>query len=321
MNTEPKSAESAPGASPPPAPLDDIMIAMDVVDTLRHDDLVAERELNEDERRKNLIERLREIYRSQGIEVPDRILEEGVKALEEDRFVYEPPKPGWTTWLARLYVTRLDWGSYVLGALGAVFALWIGWYVLYEVPRQRQVAAVRTELAATIPNRLRELEKEIGALTTQSAVLSGTASLVRRGLAAARAGNINEARTALRDVEDRLQRLQAAYKIQIVARQGEVSGIWRIPKVNREARNYYLIVEAVSDAGRSVPVSILNEETGKRATVAKWAQRVPRDVFESVRADKADDGIINATEVGEKRRGVLDPDWKIPVSGGAITKW
>ena len=29
------------------------------------------------------VERLRDIYKSQGIDVPDRILEEGVKALEE----------------------------------------------------------------------------------------------------------------------------------------------------------------------------------------------------------------------------------------------
>ena len=53
-------------------PLDNVMIAMDVVDTLRHDQLIVERELNEDVRKAKLIERLREIYRGQGIDVPDR---------------------------------------------------------------------------------------------------------------------------------------------------------------------------------------------------------------------------------------------------------
>ena len=62
------------------------MIAMDVVDTLRHDRLIVDRELNDAGRHDDLIKRLREIYKGQGIEVPDHILEEGVKALKEDRF-------------------------------------------------------------------------------------------------------------------------------------------------------------------------------------------------------------------------------------------
>ena len=121
-------------------PLDNVMIAMDVVDTLRHDQLIVERELNEDERKAKLIDRLREIYRGQGIDVPDSILEEGVRALEEDRFVYKPPAGSLKTRLARLYVTRGSWGQVVIGALAGVAALWIGWYALYEWPRQSELA-------------------------------------------------------------------------------------------------------------------------------------------------------------------------------------
>ena len=48
-----------------PQKLDDVMIAMDVVDTLRHrEDLVA-RELNEEGREGDLLVRLRQIYRDQ----------------------------------------------------------------------------------------------------------------------------------------------------------------------------------------------------------------------------------------------------------------
>lgn len=76
------------------APLDDLMLAMDVVDTLRHDMRIAERELGDDERRATLKKRLKEIYSAQGIDVPDSILEDGVKALEEDRFVYKGHRKG-----------------------------------------------------------------------------------------------------------------------------------------------------------------------------------------------------------------------------------
>ena len=84
------------------APLDEVMMAMDVVDTLRHQKLLVERELNSDTREQKLLERLRKLYASQGIEVPDSILAEGVKALEEDRFTYQLPPPGIQTALARI---------------------------------------------------------------------------------------------------------------------------------------------------------------------------------------------------------------------------
>ena len=77
MNVRPDDAKT---------PLDEVMLAMDVVDTLRHrQDLVA-RELGGKNRQKRMIEKLRTIYKDQGIEVPERILKEGVAALEENRF-------------------------------------------------------------------------------------------------------------------------------------------------------------------------------------------------------------------------------------------
>ena len=49
--------------------LDELMLAMDVVDTLRHrEDLVA-RELDDAGKQEKLLENLRRIYREQGIEV------------------------------------------------------------------------------------------------------------------------------------------------------------------------------------------------------------------------------------------------------------
>ena len=45
------------------APLDDVMLAMDVVDTLRHNQDLVARELAGEAREKQLIEKLREIYR------------------------------------------------------------------------------------------------------------------------------------------------------------------------------------------------------------------------------------------------------------------
>ena len=43
--------------------------------------------------------------------------------------------------------------------------------------------------------------------------------------------------------------------------------------------------------------------------------------LERARADKRADGIIDSPVVAVKRRGRMEPDWSIPLSGGEITRW
>ena len=69
-----------------PQTLDELMLAMDVVDTIRHSELVVERELAQGDRDAALKQRLRQLYQSQGIAVSDAEVEQGIKALKEQRF-------------------------------------------------------------------------------------------------------------------------------------------------------------------------------------------------------------------------------------------
>ncbi|MEO7222836.1 MAG: DUF6384 family protein, partial [Devosia sp.] len=124
------------------APLNDVMLAMDVVDTLRHNQDLVARELNGEARETQLIDKLRELYHQQGIEVSDAILKEGVAALGESRFAYTPPKPGLGVTLARMYVARKRW----LPATFAVFLMLViglGGYFLvwspYRAGQQEQI--------------------------------------------------------------------------------------------------------------------------------------------------------------------------------------
>ena len=93
------------------ASLDELMLAMDVVDTLRHKELVLARELEGEYRDAKLLAQLREIYTSQGIVVTDEILQRGVDALREERFAYPQPEPSFSRTLAHAYVTRGRWGK------------------------------------------------------------------------------------------------------------------------------------------------------------------------------------------------------------------
>ena len=69
--------------------------------------------------------RLLELYRSQGIEVSDEILEAGIQAQREQRYLYTAPR-GWEAWLARRWIDRarlLKWALAVALALLVLVAL------------------------------------------------------------------------------------------------------------------------------------------------------------------------------------------------------
>jgi len=306
--------------APSEPPLDDMMMAMDVVDTLRHGETLVERELAGDARRAKLVDRLRDIYRGQGIDVPDRILMEGVDALEEDRFVYKQPPPSWRMTLAKLYVRRS-----AIARTAGVVALVVavvggGWYGLVERPRQQAAEAARIELAESIPQRLAELADAIGAEAEEPAVRDNAQITALDGRSAAQAGDADAARAAVAMLESLLAELRLSFEVRVVSRPGESTGVTRIPD-NQAAENAYLIVEAIAPDGTPVTRPIASEEDQSVRTVSMWGVRVPDVVFERVRRDKQDDGIVQDSLVGAKQRGRLTIDWVMPVLDGMITEW
>lgn len=301
--------------------LDETMLAMDVVDTIRHADRLVERELAGADRQVRLKERLREIYTSQGIEVADHVLDAGIAALEEQRFAYTPKGTGWRRSLATAWVTRGRWGRFALAGLGLLVAAAGGWYVTVALPQQRAAAAVTRELQQDLPRSLRAEHDRVLAGTREDAPRADAARLLAEGEAAARAGNLNEARARRTALQDLAARLAADYSVRIVNRAGEPSAVWRVPAANPRARNYYLVVEAMDRNGRPVEVQVTSEEDGRTARVSRWGLRVPEAEFERVRRDKLADGIIDQPVIGRKAAGATATEWTVQTSGGAILSW
>ena len=294
-------------------PLDDVMLAMDVVDTLRHQQLLVERELNTEDRDQKMIERLREIYASQGIDVPDHVLEEGVKALKEDRFVYEPPAKNLQTQLAWLYVTRAKWGKPLLIAVGILVVVWFAYASLIRGPAERETAELPGKLESHYEALLDQAEGPIAKERAQS--------LLARGKSALQKGDNEALQAVIGQMETLQNEIERQYELKIVSRPGEKSGVWRVPDANPDARNYYIIVEAVAGDGQNLELPIVNEEDGKTYQVSKWGMRVDKEVFERIGRDKMDDGIIQHNRFGVKRRGFLTPEYLVPSTGRSITSW
>ncbi len=302
-------------------PLDEMMLAMDVVDTLRYRQGVAVRELDGENREARLIDRLREIYKNQGIEVPERILKEGVAALDENRFIYKPPEAGFGRSLARLYVSRGSWGKWVLG-LGAVLVLSTSAYFLAYLPYQaNQAEAARIELSETMPAQMQSLYGAIFEETKVQSAVTDAREILNRGRAAAAGGDRVEAQKAIERLSSLLETLRQDYTLRVVNREGVKSGFWTFPEINSDATNYYVVVEALDAEGNALTLPVLNEETGDIERVNLWGLRVPERTYNAIGADKSDDGIIQRNMVGRKQYGFLDVNYSIPVSGGAVTRW
>lgn len=290
-------------------PLDEVMLAMDVVDTLRRRQRLVEREYDSEGREQDLKQRLHKIYAAQGIEVPDHVLEEGVAALREERFVYKSPPKSFATRLAHLYVTRARWGKWVLGGFAVLLLAWIAYYFMVVVPR------------AQLPERLESAYRSVVEVAKSEEAGQQAQQLYRAATSALQSGDEDSAQLALESLQDLRNTVEQAYTLQIVSRPGEQSGVWRVPEANPDARNYYIIVEALSADGRLLQVPVVNEESGQIEYVSKWGLRVAEDVFRRIAADKQDDGIIQQRKFGVKQSGQLQPDYLISTTGAAITQW
>lgn len=304
---ETPAATTQTGPDAPPAQLDDVMLAMDVVDTLRHREKLVAGELAAEGREEDMLERLRRVYSAQGIEVPDRILREGVQALQENRFVYTPRgSPGARRW-ALFYIHRGRWLLGLLVVALVVAASLFAYDAAVRAPRRALVADLQSTRAQII-----------AISESDSATAQATSTFERAQTSIAR-GEYGEARDDLEVLEALNTQLASDYTLRIVTNPD--TGVWRIPDINTGARNYYLIVEAIDDAGRRLSVPITNEETGVTQSVTSWGMRVDEETFYQVADDKTDDGIIQNDIFGEKHTGQLEPEYAFPTTGAAITTW
>lgn len=379
----------AEAVAPPSTPqkLDDIMIAMDVVDTLRHREDLVRRELNEEGREAELIDRLRKIYHDQGIEVPDHVLADGVKALKESRFTYTPPPAGLKRSLFTMWAKRASYGKRTGIAAATLLAGYVGYDRMVAAPARLVQEQARIEITETLPKALRQAHADVLAVAqgdtlakqkadalladgeralrdsnrdgvrTASAALAALRDQLRGAQSAgqtlrqshaevlaiaidkaakqkadallvdgerlARAGDKAGAVKAGADLQTLKSDLMREYTLTIVSRPGEPSLVRRRPprSANADARNHYVIVEAIAPDGSKLDLPIRSEEDGSTKTVTKFGMRIPQATYDAIAQDKRDDGIVQRNRLGVKRRGVLDVEYLMPFEGGYITSW
>ncbi|WP_251359636.1 DUF6384 family protein [Kangiella sp. TOML190] len=120
-------------------PLSDVMLAMDIADTIRHRDRIVEQELSEAEREKALFEKVKRTYASQGIEVSDATIKEAIQAIEDERFTYQAPKASFFTKLAHIYINRGKWAKGFAALLAITGLAWLISWAVFTLPKQMEL--------------------------------------------------------------------------------------------------------------------------------------------------------------------------------------
>jgi hypothetical protein len=303
--------------------LNEVMLAMDVVDTLRHQQSVVDRELGAEDHDQALIEKVRKIYADQGLTVSDDVIAEGVRALREERFTYRPPGKSFQLTLARVYINRGRWtkrGALMIAALLAIYLVYQFAVVAPQKRTRQQQQQALQELEA-MPAKLADLRDRVLAEAREDEARQQTEVFYKSAMAAVSDQDVTAAENGFASLRQLYTQLTQQYQLRIVSRQDTPSGVWRIPENNPKARNYYIIVEAVAADGKRLSLPVTSEEDGKTRTVEQWGLRVEPAVFKQVKRDKMDDGIINRNVFGVKKRGYLTPQYVIPTTGGAVTQW
>jgi hypothetical protein len=188
-----------------------------------------------------------------------------------------------------------------------------------------QLIALREQVrgAQAAGQNLRQTHAEVLAISVDNAAKQKANALLADGERLARAGDKAGAAKIAADLQALKTDLSREYTLTIVSSAGEPSVVRRRPprSTGSDARNHYVIVEAVAPDGSKLSLPIRNEEDGVTRNVTKFGLRIPQATYDAIAQDKRDDGIVQRNRFGVKRRGMLEPEYLMPFDGGTITSW
>lgn len=306
--------------------LPEMLRVLEVARQMREDRQTAEVALRRDEVRTEIRRKLIESAKVTGEEVSDAEVDAAIDQYFDTMHVLKEPKFGFESLLAHVYVLRRRVAA---GAAAVAIALAVTWYAFLS-PWAPLSPTVRAERAAAVQvEQSQVLLRQIQSASLDSEA-TAEASRLMAEVQAAGAANPSAAAAAHERLNKLWVQMQKQYEVHIVSGASEMSAFERdiTDDQGKRLAGYYVIVEARSPEGRVLRQSIRNAETGETELVARWAERVSKDVYERLRDDKVSDGVLNETLFTVKRRGEIEQRVQIPTRSGEtltrtaqITNW
>jgi len=329
--------------------LDEMLRVMDVATELRKQRETVEKEFAVDETKQMLRERLLAATSITGERISEVEVDTAITQYFDTLYTYREPPASFNKTLAHLYVGR----GQLSVTLVLVLALsGVGWYMLHTAAgnfsrtvRSSRQAVQQATSPADLSKRLQdnaqaraaELEQSVRDMTEHIKAVGRDAGIPQEierllgELDVAKQQNDEKSLTELRQrTTTLLNQLNESYEVHIVSGPNEKSGIDRYfeDAQGKRVSGYYVIVEARDAGGNPLSRRIRNAETQQIEQVTRWAERVPQEVYDRIKADKKSDGVLNETLFAVKQRGYQGEEIKLvgsdnqPLSRlGQITKW
>lgn len=174
-----------------------------------------------------------------------------------------------------------------------------------------------TEKSAELYNKMNLIVAEQNAREKVDDLYRKSQSYISSGSGSDLKTQIDERKKINDEMKSLSELLSQEYKIVVFAAPGMRTGTKRKHDMSGEI-NYYLVVQAIDRNGRAIKMNIVNEENSSQGakSVDFWGERVSKDVYERVIADKNDNGHIDQSNVqgtmhenryfGVKKLGHLD---------------
>ena len=281
---------------------------MDVASELKRQRAMAEKQLAISEEKQRIKEKILHSTKFTGEQLGDEEIDAAIDHFYRGLYTYSRPVRNIEYYLARLYIIRGWLATYLILPLATVILCVVG--VDYYTSSQAQ----KYEATSL---RKRQQNYEVGKAIRDKLLDSGKTQEVRISVeeyfaeiesdCASPLGELDACDASLQSFTALAKQITTQCTIAVVAEPGVKSGIDRYyyDQQGQRISGYYLIVEARDSKGTLIPYRITDAETGKAVTVSRWGERVSQDVYEQVKRDKLEDGILDKRVFARKALWVL----------------
>ena len=166
-----------------------------------------------------------------------------------------------------------------------------------------QLSRKKVDIAAfaELPARLDLLYNSIKTIAKEDAAVGKAEKVHNEARSYVESANIERLRSSIQELEFLESALNEEYTMVVV---GGDERYWKGDPNSPSV--YYLKIEAHDSNGRKSKISIKDaEQDGKVESVTQWGEHVPQNIYEGVKKDKLDDGVIDNKIFGRKQRGYL----------------
>ena len=294
--------------------LSEMMRIMDVATEMRNQRETVEKEFAVDETKRILREKLLQTTAITGERVTEAEVDAAIEAYFSTLYTYHEPEGSPSLWLAHLYVRR---GHLAIVGLLAVTLLVTGWWTMHIATTKFSRSARSNRKASRIESSISSDLMRARALSKDSTVIEELDRWQDQTKLAREQLDIETLDKIKNQLAELLTQIDDAYEVRILADPNDKSGFTRyFEDENGQRPAYYLIVYAKNEKGQLVRRTIENAETRQSVTVDRWAEQVPKDVYDRIAEDKKSDGILNETLFAVKERGKPNEEIRLDGSNG-----